>query len=44
MGKKHYQLRTHHLKHLIAYVEGDGILKCQDDVPDTIREELYIEE
>ncbi|KAJ5823007.1 hypothetical protein N7447_005347 [Penicillium robsamsonii] len=43
-GKKHYQLRTHHLKRLIAYVEGGGVLECQDDVPDTIREELYMEE
>ncbi|CAG8342596.1 unnamed protein product [Penicillium salamii] len=42
--KKHYQLRTHHLKRLIAYVEGGGILECQDDVPDSIREELYTEE
>ncbi|CAI7621271.1 unnamed protein product [Penicillium pancosmium] len=33
-GKKHYQLRTHHLKRLIAYVERGGILECQDDVPD----------
>ncbi|KAF3404020.1 hypothetical protein F1880_010323 [Penicillium rolfsii] len=43
-GKKHYQLRTHHLKRLIAYVKGGGILECQDDVPETIREELYMEE
>ncbi|KAK5805930.1 hypothetical protein VI817_000188 [Penicillium citrinum] len=43
-GKKHYQLRTHHLKRLIAYVEGGGILECQDDVPDTIRDDLYMEE
>ena len=43
-GKKHYQLRTHHLKRLIAYVEGGGVLECQDDVPDTVREELYMEE
>jgi hypothetical protein len=42
--KKHYQLRTHHLKRLIAYVEGGGVLECQDDVPDTVREELYMEE
>ncbi|CAI7646689.1 unnamed protein product [Penicillium pancosmium] len=43
-GKKHYQLRTHHLKRLIAYVEGGGILECQDDVPDAVREELFLEE
>ncbi|KAJ5246692.1 hypothetical protein N7468_001675 [Penicillium chermesinum] len=40
----HYQLRTHHSKRLIAYVEGGGVLECQDDVPETIREELYMEE
>ena len=43
-GKKHYQLRTHHLKRLIAYVEGGGILECQGDVPDAVREELFLEE
>ncbi|CAI7620669.1 unnamed protein product [Penicillium pancosmium] len=43
-GKKHYQLRTHHLKRLIAYVDAGGVLECQDDVPDAIREELYMEE
>lgn len=43
-GKKHYQLRTHHLKRLIAYVDAGGVLECQDDVPDAVREELYMEE
>jgi hypothetical protein len=43
-GKKHYQLRTHHLKRLTAYVEGVGILQCQDDLPDAVREELFLEE
>ncbi|OQD97551.1 hypothetical protein PENVUL_c083G00238 [Penicillium vulpinum] len=43
-GKKHYQLRTHHLKRLIAYVESGGIRECQDDVPDAVREELFLEE
>ncbi|CAG8937554.1 unnamed protein product [Penicillium salamii] len=42
--KKRYQLRTHHLKHLMAYVKGGGILECQDDVPDAVREELFLEE
>jgi hypothetical protein len=32
------------LKRLIAYVEGGGILECQDDVPDAVREELFLEE
>ncbi|KAJ5564500.1 hypothetical protein N7513_000742 [Penicillium frequentans] len=43
-GKKHYQLRTHHLKRLIAHVEGGGILECQDDVPEAMREDLFMEE
>ncbi|KAJ6016425.1 hypothetical protein N7540_011016 [Penicillium herquei] len=43
-GKKHYQLRTHHLKRLIAYVEGGGVLESQDDVPEAIRQDLYMEE
>lgn len=43
-GKKHYQLRTHHLKRLVAYVEGGGLIECQDDIPEAIREELYLEE
>ncbi|CAG7971087.1 unnamed protein product [Penicillium salamii] len=42
--KKHYQLQTHHLKRLIAYIKGSGILKCQDDVPNAIREELFLKE
>jgi hypothetical protein len=29
---------------LIAYVEPGGILDCQDDIPGTLREELYMEE
>lgn len=32
------------MKRLITYVEGGGVLECQDDVPDTIRDELYMEE
>jgi hypothetical protein len=43
-GKKHYGLRSHHLKRLIAYVEKGGSLQSHDDIPDTFREELYMEE
>ncbi|CAI7637411.1 unnamed protein product [Penicillium pancosmium] len=43
-GKKHYGLRTHHLKRLIAFVEKGGTLQSHDDVPDNIREDLYMEE
>ncbi|KAI2791663.1 hypothetical protein POX_c04529 [Penicillium oxalicum] len=44
MGKKHYQLRTHHLRRLVTYVEKGGVLETHRDVPDDIREELYMEE
>ena len=43
-GKKHYGLRSHHLKRLIAFVEKGGALESHDDVPDTFREDLYMEE
>ncbi|KAJ5718818.1 uncharacterized protein N7483_009900 [Penicillium malachiteum] len=44
MGKKHYSLKTHHLKRLIAHVEKDGILEGHNDVPEVVRNELYKEE
>lgn len=43
-GKKHYQLKTHHLKRLVTYVEKGGTLDGHKDVPDIVREELYMEE
>ena len=44
MGKKHYQLRTQHLRHLVTYAEKGGVLETHKDVPDAVREELYMEE
>ncbi|BAE62811.1 unnamed protein product [Aspergillus oryzae RIB40] len=44
VGKKHYKLRTHHLRRLVKYVEGGGILDTHDDIPDDVREQLYAEE
>ncbi|KAF4534642.1 uncharacterized protein LTHEOB_12920 [Lasiodiplodia theobromae] len=44
VGKKHYKLRTHHLKSLIKHVEQGAALRTHDDVPDDIREQLYAEE
>ncbi|KAK2794195.1 hypothetical protein FQN50_009940 [Emmonsiellopsis sp. PD_5] len=45
IGKKHYNLKTYHLKSLVKYVqEGHGTLETHDDVPDWIREQLYEEE
>ena len=43
-GKKHYRLRSHHLKRLIAFVEKGGTLQSHKDVPDNFREELYVED
>ena len=43
-GKKHYGLRSHHLKRLIAFVEKGATLQSHEDVPDNFREELYMEE
>jgi hypothetical protein len=43
-GKKHYRLLSHHLKDLIRHVEQGGTLQSHDDVPLTIREQLYAEE
>jgi hypothetical protein len=44
IGKKHYKLRTHHLKGLIDYVQQGNILQSHDDVPEHIREQLVAEE
>ncbi|KAF2844062.1 hypothetical protein T440DRAFT_410910 [Plenodomus tracheiphilus IPT5] len=43
-GKRHYKLRTHHLKALVGLAQQGHILKTHDDVPDDIREQLYAEE
>ncbi|KAH8430237.1 uncharacterized protein LDX57_007906 [Aspergillus melleus] len=42
-GKKHYKLRTHHLKRLVDLVKKGLDLDTHDDVPDEIREQLYAE-
>lgn len=44
MGKKHYQLKTHHMRRLVTHVEKGGLLESHKDVPEAIREELYMEE
>ncbi|KAJ5365325.1 hypothetical protein N7517_008211 [Penicillium concentricum] len=43
-GKKHYALRSHHLKRLIAFVEKGNTLQSHEDVPEIFREELFMEE
>lgn len=44
MGKKHYRLRTQTLRQLVTYTEKGGVLETHKDVPDKIREEIYMEE
>ena len=44
VGKKHYPLLTHHFKDLVRFVERGGKLETHDDVPQSIRQELYDEE
>lgn len=43
-GKKHYKLRTHHMRTLVKYVEQGGVIETHDDIPDNLREQLYAEE
>ncbi|KAJ5111804.1 hypothetical protein NUU61_001434 [Penicillium alfredii] len=43
-GKRHYRLKTHHLKDLVKYVEQGGVLETHDDIPDSLREQLYAED
>ncbi|OJD26887.1 hypothetical protein ACJ73_01717 [Blastomyces percursus] len=43
-GKKHYKLKTPHLRSLVKYVEKGGALQTHEDMPNMIREQLYGEE
>ena len=43
-GKKHYKLRTPHLKALIEYVKQGNVIKSHEDVPAHIQEQLFAEE
>lgn len=42
-GRKHYGLRKPHLMKLIAYVDAGGKLDSHNDVPEDIRQALYVE-
>ncbi|KAJ5346234.1 hypothetical protein N7452_004238 [Penicillium brevicompactum] len=44
MGKKHYPLKSHHIKRLITYVERGGVLEGHKDVLGVVYDELYREE
>lgn len=43
-GKRHYKLRTHHLRALLVFVEQSNSLQSHEDVPEQIREQLFTEE
>ncbi|KAF5642373.1 hypothetical protein F52700_3169 [Fusarium sp. NRRL 52700] len=43
-GKKHYELKTHHLRALIEYVRLGNTLESHDDVPPDVRDLVYAEE
>jgi hypothetical protein len=40
LGKKHFKLRTHHLRALVDFVGQGNALQSHDDVPEHIREQL----
>jgi len=44
VGKKHYKLRTQHLKTLIDFVTEGNSLQSHADIPEYLREELITEE
>lgn len=44
IGKKHYKLKTHHLRALVEHVDDGKPLRNHDDVPEKIREQLVAEE
>ncbi|KZL85758.1 hypothetical protein CI238_10898 [Colletotrichum incanum] len=44
VGKRHYKLKSHHLRALIRHVEQGGALENHNDVPDEVRDQLYAEE
>lgn len=44
VGKKHYKLKTHHLRALIEYVRLGNALQSHDDVPPDVRDLVYAEE
>ncbi|KAI7763836.1 hypothetical protein LZL87_014349 [Fusarium oxysporum] len=44
VGKKHYKLKTHHLRALIEHVRLGNTVDSHDDVPPDVRDLLYAEE
>lgn len=39
-----HRLKTHHPKALVKYVDQGGLLESHNDVPDSLREQLYAKE
>lgn len=44
VDKRHYKLRTHQLRSLVKFVEEGGTLGSHNDIPDSLREQLYAED
>jgi hypothetical protein len=44
MGKKHYKLKTHHLRALIEYMRLGNTVESHDDIPPDVRDLLFAEE
>lgn len=44
ISKKHIKLTVQNLRALMSYVEQGGMFTTHDDVPESIREKLYIQE
>lgn len=43
-NKKHYPLQAHHLRSLVSFVREGGRLESHADVPESLRQQLYMEE
>lgn len=39
-----YKLRMHHMRNLVQYVQGGGVIEAHDDVPEDLRQQLCAEE
>ena len=42
--QKRYKLKGHHLRTLVRYVEDKNPLESHDDIPDSLRQQIYAEE
>ena len=44
VGKRHYRLRTEHLRVLVSFKEQGNALNSHNDVPQHVRDQLHLEE